>query len=239
MDSFFEDLNFENMNPLVALFDLFFPNLCVVCGNNLLSQEKEICMTCICNLPKTNYHLQKDNAVEKRFWGKVEVQSACSFFFFQKGSMYQKILHELKYRGNKEVGVLMAKYAAVDLMESNSFVDVDLIVPVPLHPKKYKLRGYNQSECIGSGLSEIMQKPQIIDCLVRSVENVSQTKKTVFERFENTKNVFEVAKPHLLSGKHVLLVDDVLTTGSTLEACIHTLLQVEGVVVSVFTLAVA
>ena len=145
----------------------------------------------------------------------------------------------LKYRGNQEVGELLGKYAAQELLESVDFSTIDIIIPVPLHPKKQKIRGYNQSECIGNGLSKILEKPIDNTSLIRVRENTTQTKKTVFERYENTDGIFVLQNQNNLTGKHVLLVDDVLTTGSTLEACIRVLIEIEGIKVSVFTLAVA
>jgi len=229
----------RKFNFLADFFNLLYPDLCVVCSENLLKNEQHICLSCLSSIPKTNYHLHPDNPIEKRFWGKVPIYRATAFFFFQKGSAFQKLLHALKYKGNKEIGEKIGKYAAVDLLESVDFSSVDVIIPVPLHPGKYKKRGYNQSEWIGKGLSEILGKPQDTTTLKRIKENTTQTKKSVFERFENTEGIFECSNTETLTGMHVLLVDDVLTTGSTLEACINALLKTEGIKVSVFTIAVA
>ena len=226
-------------NPFIDFFNLMYPDLCLVCGENLMKTEQHLCLSCLHSIPKTNFHLQNDNPIEKRFWGKVAVFRCTAFFFFQKGSPFQKLLHCLKYKGNKEIGELLGKYAASDLIDSSDFSSVDVIIPVPLHPKKFKTRGYNQSEWIGRGLSEILQKPQDITSLIRLKENTTQTKKSVFERYENTEGIFELKDNKILEGKHVLLVDDVLTTGSTLEACIQSLQKVNGIKVSVFTLALA
>jgi ComF family protein len=226
-------------NPFVDFIDLMFPNLCVVCGNNLQRNEHQLCLSCLVDIPRTNYHLIEENPIEKRFWGKVPVFRATSYFFFQKGSSFQKLLHILKYKGNKEIGLIMGKYAALDLLDSPDFTSVDLIIPVPLHPKKQKSRGYNQSEWIGKGISMILKIPQDTSTLVRVKENPSQTKKSVYERFENTEGIFKLIDSTILAGKHVLLVDDVLTTGSTLEACILALLETQGIRISIFTLAVA
>ena len=226
-------------NPFVDFIDLMFPNLCVVCGNNLQKNEHQLCLSCLVDIPRTNYHLIEENPIEKRFWGKVPVCRATSYFFFQKGSSFQKLLHILKYKGNKEIGEIMGKYAAVDLLDAPGFASIDLIIPVPLHPKKQKLRGYNQSEWIGKGISIILNKPQDTSTLIRVKENPSQTRKSVYERFENTEGIFKLSDSTILEGKHVLLVDDVLTTGSTLEACILALLETAGIKISVFTLAVA
>jgi ComF family protein len=229
----------KRFSPFADFFNLLYPYLCVVCGENLQRNEQHICLTCLNAIPKTNYHLHPDNPIEKRFWGKVPVYRATAFFFFQKGSPFQKLLHVLKYKGNKEIGEIIGKYAAVELLDSPDFMSVDVIIPVPLHPCKYKKRGYNQSEWIGKGLSLILEKPQDTNTLLRVKINATQTKKSVFERYENTEGIFECNDSNTLVGKHILLVDDVLTTGSTLEACINALLKIDGVKVSVFTLAVA
>jgi len=227
------------LNPFVDFINLMFPDLCVVCDIALQKNEHQLCLSCLHNIPKTNYHLIDENPIEKRFWGKVPVYRATSYFFFQKGSSFQKLLHILKYKGNKEIGELLGKYAAIDLLDSPDFASVDLIIPVPLHPEKYKLRGYNQSEWISKGLSTMMNKPIDTSTLLRIRENTTQTKKTVFERYENTEGIFEVSDKTVLEGKHVLLVDDVLTTGSTLEACVRALLETSKIKISIFTLAVA
>ncbi len=226
-------------SALTDFLNLLFPTLCIVCGENLQKHENQLCINCLHTIPKTNYHLTSNNPIEKRFWGKVPINRGTAFFYFQKGSPFQKILHNLKYRNNQEVGELLGKYAAVELLDSEDFATIDIIIPVPLHPNKLKSRGYNQSECIGKGLSCILEKPMNTTSLFRIRENTTQTKKNVFERYENTDGIFLLHNMNILTGKHVLLVDDVLTTGSTLEACVRALLEAEGVKVSIFTLAIA
>ncbi|MDP4240233.1 MAG: ComF family protein [Bacteroidota bacterium] len=226
-------------SPFVDFINLMFPDLCVVCGCVLQKNEHQLCLSCLHDIPKTNYHLMVDNPIEKRFWGKIPVYRATSYFFFQKGSSFQKLLHILKYQGNKEIGELMGRYAAIDLLDSPDFTSIDLIIPVPLHPKKYKSRGYNQSEWIGKGMCTILNKPLDTSTLIRIRENATQTKKSVFERYENTEGIFAINDKMILEGKHILLVDDVLTTGSTLEACARALLETPGIRISIFTLAVA
>lgn len=222
-----------------SLLNLLFPHLCITCNANLISGETHICTHCLSEIPKTNYHSTSHNEVEKRFWGKIPIEYASSYFFFDKGSKYQHLLHELKYKGNKEIGEYLGKLAAADLLQSNMINDIDIIVPVPLHPKKELKRGYNQSEWIGKGMSAILNKPLSVGNLIRVTENTTQTQKSVFERFENTQGIFKVNNTQTLAHKHILLIDDVLTTGSTLEASARPLLECEGVKISVFTLAVA
>lgn len=226
-------------NFLSHLVGILYPNICLICGENLLKSEEQICLKCLHDIPRTNYHLQRNNPVERRFWGRVSVEHASSFFFFTKGSPFQKLLHELKYRNNKEIGRLMGKYAAADLLNDAVLNDIDYIVPLPLHPKKLLKRGYNQSEMISNGISDIFGKPVDSKSLVRTKETSTQTRKSVFERYENTLGTFKVIDNIAFCNKHILLVDDVLTTGSTLEAAIVALNACEGIKVSVFTLAVA
>ena len=226
-------------NPFADLLDLIYPNLCFICGETLLKSESHICLSCLNNIPRTNYHLLTDNTVEKRFWGKAPIFRGTSFFFFQKGSPFQKLLHELKYKGNKEIGEILGRYAAAELLNSPDFCSIDIIIPIPLHPKRFAQRGYNQSEWIGKGLSAVLDKPQDTNTLKRVKQTTTQTKKSVFERFENTEGIFELSGAKELEGKHLLLIDDVLTTGSTLNAAINTLLNIPNVKISIFTLAIA
>ena len=227
------------INLLADLLNLMYPPVCLACGNTLQHTENHLCLSCLYEIPKTNYHLEKDNPVEERFWAKAPVFRATSYFFFNKGSSFQKILHSLKYQGQKNVGLSLGRYAGADLMQSPDFSHVDVIIPVPLHPDKLKERGYNQSECIAEGLSEAMTKPVDTKHLIRTKANVSQTNKSVYERYENTSGIFQLTDNTIFSGKHVLIVDDVLTTGSTLEACAKALLSTENITVSIFTLALA
>lgn len=222
-----------------SFINLLFPNLCVACNENLVKGEHFVCLKCLNEIPKTNFHLQKENSVEQRFWGKVPIEKATSYFFFQKGSKFQHLLHELKYKNNKEIGEFLGKYSASELINHSFLQNIDLIVPVPLHPKREAKRGYNQSEWICKGISELTQKPMSARNLIRNRENTTQTKKSVFERYENTQGIFEVKNPAEFAEKHILLVDDVLTTGSTIEACMQELQKVENIKISVFTLAVA
>jgi ComF family protein len=222
-----------------CLLDLLYPNLCVICNESLVRGEEMICFHCLHQMPKTNYHLEKDNAVEKRFWGKVPVYRATSYFHFYKGSPFRQLLHELKYRGNKEIGRVMGRFAGIDLLDTDDFASIDVIVPVPLHPKKQLKRGYNQSEWIARGLSEALNKPVDTTHLIRIKENATQTKKSVFERYQNTQGIFALNDVTVFEKKHILLVDDVLTTGSTLEACALALMESSFVKISVFTLALA
>ena len=231
------------MKYLYDLWDdflsLLFPRLCCGCGTYLVRNENVICTECLLAIPRTNYHLITDNPVAQLFWGRCQIEKAAAFSYYTKGSRIRKIIHKLKYEGMKEAGFMMGKIYASVLKESGFFNDIDLIIPVPLHPTKRRKRGFNQCDCICSGISEISAIP--VDDL--SLERVSvsdtQTKKTRYDRWLNVEGIFEVKRKDSLAGKHILLVDDVITTGSTIEACTNALLKVDRVRVSVIALAVA
>ena len=221
------------------LINLFFPNVCVVCGEALNKQEEVVCLLCLVKLPKTSFHLHEDNPVSRVFWGRVNLNAASSFLFFNKGGSVQDLMHALKYKSRKEVGVYLGEQFGRELNESTLFKDIDLIIPVPLHPKKLHKRGFNQSATIASGLSKKLNAPVDTENFIRLVNTDSQTKKSRYKRWENVKGVFGIRNKEKLTGKHILLVDDVLTTGATLEACASILLELENTKVSAATLAYA
>jgi ComF family protein len=218
--------------------DLLFPRICAGCNDSLATNESLICSACLYQLPRTGYCREEDNPVARMFWGRVYLQNACSFLYFQKGGRLQSIIHHLKYKGQKEIGVMLGKMFASE-MSGTPYVSVDLIVPVPLHKTKYRKRGYNQSEFICKGISEIFNKEINTTSLKRVVSTSTQTHKQKYERWENVKDIFKVADPQSFENKHILLVDDVLTTGATLEACAMALNEVPGIKISVATLAFA
>jgi len=205
-------------------FSLIFPKLCCACSSSLLKNENLICTNCIVNLPKTNFYLDKDNPINKVFWGRVKIEMAASFYVFSKKSKVQNLLHHLKYKGLKEVGPVVGRLFGYDLKNSEYFNGIDFIVPVPLHKKKLKKRGYNQSEWIAKGISDSMGIPINKDSLYRKVDSQTQTKKGRYKRWENVGEIFALSN-ELLQDKNVLLVDDVVTTGATLEACAQTLIK--------------
>lgn len=205
-------------------FDLLFPKLCCACNNSLLRNENVICLGCEVSLPKTNFHLDKENPVNKVFWGRVQIEMATSFYSFSKKSRVQRLLHQLKYKGNKDVGTFIGKLLGSELNEAKYFEGIDVIVPVPLHKNKLKKRGFNQSELIAQGVAETINIPISTDTLYRKKDSQTQTKKSRYKRWENVGDIFEIINSEL-DGKNVLLIDDVITTGATLEACAQVLIK--------------
>ena len=217
-------------------YNLFYPNLCAACSRTLNYGEKHICSACLWRMPKTNFHLQDDNPVLRKFWGKVNVEAAASFVFFDKGEKMQHILHSLKYAGNTELGIFLGELYGSQLRQAPLFAECEAIIPVPLHRKKIKSRGYNQSNLLAEGLSKTMGIPFYPDFLERTVATSTQTKKSRYARFENVENVFRLNEKKV-NEKHFLLVDDVITTGSTLESCARCVAQSGDVKMSVATIA--
>ena len=223
---------------LSDLLGLVFPRLCAVCGANLYYRENVVCTSCMYEFPLTHFADLENNMVAQLFWGRVPLMYSTSYFYYMKESRYQNIIHHLKYLGKQNIGLEFGKIFGTELMKT-PLSSTDVIVPVPLHPKKLKKRGFNQSEIIARGMAESMGKKIISSVLERIRYTESQTNRTRYERWENVEGIFRTRKPHLLAGKHILLVDDVVTTGSTLEACASEILKVQGTTVSVATLAVA
>lgn len=218
---------------------LLYPRLCFACGNSLFKHEQVICTHCLFELPKTNFHRFPDNPLDKVFWGRVPVERTAALYYFSKGGKVQHLVHQLKYKGQKEVGIYMGKLLGVELKSEPGFLTMDKIIPVPLHPRKLKKRGYNQSDQFAIGLAESTGIEMDIKSFVRTIATETQTKKSRFARYENVKEIFKVTAPAELENKHLLLVDDVITTGSTLESCANILLQVPGVRISVASIAYA
>ncbi|NCD70444.1 ComF family protein [Mucilaginibacter agri] len=224
---------------IADFFSLLFPQLCEACNETLSRQEELICTNCLYNLPYTNFHRSNDHIVAQQFWGKLPLEGSFALFYFTKGGNVQRLMHHLKYRNKPQIGTLLGKIAGRQLSTHDKLKTADLIIPVPLHPSRLRKRGYNQSEYFAKGLAEIMEAKVSTKNLLRAKATETQTRKSRFERFENVSEVFKINDPAALAGKHILLVDDIMTTGSTLEACGNILLQIEGVKLSIATMAYA
>lgn len=218
---------------------LIYPKTCAACEKSLSHSEELICTDCLINMPQTFYHEQKNNLLFHLFWGKIPLEFIASFYFYNKGNKVQHLIHQLKYRGRPDIAQYVGKRYGQILKEKNCFSTVDLIIPVPLHFKKLKKRGYNQAEKFASGLSESLKIPLDSVSFIRSKPTETQTKKTKEERWKNVFGKFEVVDSETIKNKHLLLVDDVLTTGSTIEACALSLQKVEGVKLSICSMATA
>jgi ComF family protein len=198
-----------------------------------------ICVSCEYHLPRTDFHEQRENLFTDRFWGRVDIQAAASLFYFRKGGLTQELIHKLKYKEKWQIGMELGKQYGHTLAQAPLFSKVDCIIPVPLHPYKEKLRGYNQSAVFANGLSASMGVPALPHAMTRRVHTETQTRKSRIDRLENVSEKFEVRQTGLLQRKHILLVDDVVTTGATLEACAEKLLAIPGTRVSLATIAYA
>ena len=210
---------------LQSLGSLFYPHLCAGCGNNILSADQSICHRCIAQFPATGFAQQNGNPVEKLFWGRIPVSAACSGFYFTRSSTMQHVLHALKYKDHKDAGRVMGRLMGHLLQQSNRFSNIDVIVPLPLFPDKEIRRGYNQAAIIAEGIQEVLQVPMISDAICRNRYTESQTHKNRIERWENVGGVFSLKDPAKIRQKKILLVDDVVTTGASLEACGSAILQ--------------
>ena len=211
----------------------------MACGNNLFRNEHIICTSCLFHLPKTNYHLETDNPISQTFWGRTHINTAAACYFFTKAGKVQHLVHQLKYKGKKEVGVFIGELYGKELINALNFNKTDVIIPVPLHPNKEKKRGYNQSEAFAIGLSSSMNVPIDTTSLIRTFASETQTKKTRFKRWENVKEIFSLQNAEKLKNKNILLVDDVITTGATIEACANLLNTIEGITINIASIAVA
>jgi ComF family protein len=224
-------------NILSSTSHLFYPHQCTGCGSDLLQEDNLLCLHCINDLPQTNFAQQLNNPVEKIFWGRIPVTAAHSEFYFAKESLLQRLIHQLKYKNNTAIGFYMGQMMGKSLHHSNRFSNIDYLVPLPLYPDKERKRGYNQAAIICNGASEAMNVPVLTGNVVRQRFTETQTRKHRTERWENVDGSFVVKNAAALKGKSLLLVDDVITTGATLEACGSTLLQIDGVKLYIATLA--
>ena len=216
---------------------LFFPHVCIGCGTDIIGKNAVLCFQCINRLPLTNFHLHADNQIEKIFFGRLPVKLASSYCYFTKDSLIQRILHELKYKGNKEIGYFMGRMMGNALLQSGRFNDIEALVPLPLFASREKKRGYNQAAVLCDGITGSFQIPVLKNVIARISATETQTHKNRIERWQNMEGRFELQNNEIIKNKHILLVDDVITTGATLEACGQELLRAENVGVSILTLA--
>jgi ComF family protein len=226
-------------NALSDLLHLFYPHICTGCASDLLDENNLLCLKCINTLPHTNYAQHANNQVEKIFWGRIPLAAAHSQFYFSKSSMVQELMHQLKYKSNQSIGMYLGEMMGNSLLNSNRFTDIDGLVPLPMYADKQHRRGYNQAAVICKGMALAMNIPVINNNVSRQYATQTQTRKSRIERWENVTGSFVIKDPAALTGKHLLLVDDVLTTGATLEAAGNSILQCDNVKLSIATVAFA
>jgi ComF family protein len=226
-------------NIISDTLHLFYPHICTGCGSDVLERENLLCLKCINDLPNTNFAMHNGNPVEKAFWGRIPVTAAHSQYYFAKENVIQHLIHQLKYKSNKDIGVYMGELMGSTLLSSNRFNNIDALIPLPLYPDKERKRGYNQATVICEGMAKTMNIPVLTNNVIRQRFTETQTRKHRVERWQNVEGSFVVNNPAALSGKNILLVDDVITTGATIEACGSTILQCEGAKLFVASLAYA
>jgi ComF family protein len=224
------------LSPLVHFF---YPHICVGCGSDVIENKNFLCLECISDLPHTGFAMHANNPLEKKFWGRIPITAGMSEFYFSKSSIVQNLIHEFKYRGNLKVGFHLGKMMGKSILNSNRFSNIDLLVPLPLFIKKEFKRGFNQSQVLCEGIREITNIPIASKNVIRNVATETQTKKGRIERWENVEKSFSILDPESLNGKNILLVDDVITTGATIEACGAQILKIENVRLSIASLAFA
>lgn len=218
---------------------LIYPRQCEACGNTLLDEEKYICIQCLVNLPKSKNTIKRGNEILNVLAGRVLLESANYLYSFEKKGAVQNLLHAIKYQDQKELASYLGELLAKEMLEQVQSQTIDYLIPIPLHAKKQKKRGYNQSEFFASGISKQIHKPILTKILIRTIETSTQTKKRKYQRWENVEGIFKLQQPEQLQNKHILLVDDVVTTGATIEAAWQVLKEVEGLKISVASIAFA
>lgn len=224
---------------LESLINLFFPKVCSGCSSFLLTNENVICTVCRHDIPLTNHHLITNNDAFKKFYGRIPVLHASALFYFHKKGIVQQLIHNLKYKGHEEIGAILGEWYAEDLKTIALLHTADEIIPVPLHRRKLKERGYNQVTTFGKSLSTSLKIDYNDSLLKRNVYSKTQSKKTLLGRTEGIETIFSVTFTEKDHNKHFLLIDDVITTGATLEACSRALLQIPGAKISVVCMAMA
>lgn len=216
---------------------LIYPHHCEGCGSDVLQNNQLLCVECLLQLPETGFAAIPENVIEKRFYGRLPLQAGAAAYYFTKESLIQHLMHQLKYKGNKEVGFYLGKLLGYQLQQSNRFNEIDVLVPLPLNPKREFKRGYNQAMMICEGVAEVLQKPIAAKAVIRTVFTETQTKNDRIHRWENMDGVFAVANATSIKHQHVLLIDDIITTGATLEACGKIILEAGCKNMSIATIA--
>ncbi len=225
------------MQFLNDILNIFYPDVCLGCGDVILSSESILCTKCVFDLPLSNYIAENNNAIEKVFYGRIKIEQATALLLYQKNSISQLLIHNLKYKNHEEIGVFLGKWLGKEIINHQIFKNIDYIVPVPLHKNRLKKRGYNQVTKFGIELSNYLKTSYIENILIRKSASSSQTKKTRLERLTNVEELFFLTDNQFFYGKHVLLIDDIITTGATIEACANELFKTKNIKISIAVMA--
>lgn len=231
-------MKFNVVKILNDIESLFFPDACLACFNSLVYNEKIICVSCRHQLPLTNYHLYNDNPVEKVFHGRINIENATALLSYRGSGTVKNLIHYLKYKGYEEIGELLGKMMGFELSKTSSFSGINMVLPVPLHPKRLKKRGYNQVALFGKQIALALEASYDDTIIYRKVNSETQTFKNRLMRWQHKEHVFEARETELLANRHILLVDDVVTTGATIEACAYALRDVPNLKISIATMAI-
>ena len=224
---------------LKSIVNLFFPKVCNACNNLLNDNEDTICLDCRHDLPVTNFHFDNNESVKKVLYGRVEVENATALFRFEKKGNVQRLIHNLKYKGHEHIGFVLGNWLGGELKTLDPYNDVDVVIPVPLHKNKLKTRGFNQVAKFGKQIAEALHADYFEDVLLKVTNTKSQVNKKRLARWNNNEELFTLENKMKIENKHILIVDDIITTGATLEACISVLNQAENVKISIATMAIA
>ena len=222
-----------------AIIDLFFPKVCYACHEVLNDHEQDICTDCRNNLPVTNFHFHKDNNVSKVFYARVKVEYGTALFRFEKKGLVQQLIHNLKYKGQESIGVFLGDWLGGELKTVKEYSEIDMVIPVPLHKNKLKKRGYNQVAQFAEHIASALNVKYIDNVLLKVTNTDSQVLKSRFARWTSNEELFTLQNKSTIANKHILLVDDLITTGATMEACINVLNQAENIKISVACMAIA
>lgn len=222
-----------------SLVNLFFPKVCLACKRALNDNEDIICISCRHDLPVTNFHFNNDQTVLKVFYGRATVENATSLLRFDKKSIAQHLIHQLKYKGHEEIGGLLGDWLGNELKTCEGYNKIDIVIPVPLHDKKLKTRGYNQVAKFAQQIAKSLNVQYVDDALLKVTNTTSQVNKKRFARWNHNEELFTLKNSKAIEGKHILLVDDIITTGATLEACTQVLNQSKNIKISIASMAIA
>lgn len=224
---------------LKSLANLFFPKVCYACLNHLNDNEDTICTNCRHDLPVTNFHFDNNKAIEKALYGRAKIENGTALLRFEKQGLVQQLIHGLKYKGYENIGFILGNWLGAELKETGNYNDVDIVIPVPLHKKKLKSRGYNQVEKFGQQIAIALSAKYVDDVLIKVTNNKSQSTKKRLARWNNNEELFTIQNKTKIENKHILIVDDIITTGATLEACIFVLHLAKNIKISIATMAIA